>query len=311
GAHPRAPARRLHTRRNLDGRLPRLRAVAPGAEANPRHDPCGHPRERRRRSGPRGARRDDPPAARGRLRRVLGGPRAQAFRGRRSRGGRPAGTRDRGRPAGREPRCDRGGVARPARLDLDARRRRRAGTRPRRGGGRAYASGGGEGDRRGARARPLHGDSGRRTPLAAGEAGRVQRGAAPVPARGSVVTGDELARLLEEGSVTLVDVRSPEEFSGEAAIRAILARATSRVRSTCPSRCSWSTCRPRLPIWTPRARSSPTATRDSARRWPPLFYARQATTPPTTRAPGTSGLSVRPDRKTRARVSGRARSSGR
>jgi 3-mercaptopyruvate sulfurtransferase SseA len=30
------------------------------------------------------------------------------------------------------------------------------------------------------------------------------------------VTGDELARLLEEGSVTLVDVRSPEEFSGEA-----------------------------------------------------------------------------------------------
>jgi len=30
------------------------------------------------------------------------------------------------------------------------------------------------------------------------------------------VTGDELARLLAEGSVTLVDVRSPEEFSGEA-----------------------------------------------------------------------------------------------
>jgi len=30
------------------------------------------------------------------------------------------------------------------------------------------------------------------------------------------VTGDELARLLEEASVTLVDVRSPEEFSGEA-----------------------------------------------------------------------------------------------
>jgi len=30
------------------------------------------------------------------------------------------------------------------------------------------------------------------------------------------VTGDELARLLDEGSVTLVDVRSPEEFSGEA-----------------------------------------------------------------------------------------------
>jgi thiosulfate/3-mercaptopyruvate sulfurtransferase len=30
------------------------------------------------------------------------------------------------------------------------------------------------------------------------------------------VTRDELARLLEEGSVTLVDVRSPEEFSGEA-----------------------------------------------------------------------------------------------
>jgi 3-mercaptopyruvate sulfurtransferase SseA len=30
------------------------------------------------------------------------------------------------------------------------------------------------------------------------------------------MTGDELARLLEEGSVTLVDVRSPEEFSGEA-----------------------------------------------------------------------------------------------
>jgi 3-mercaptopyruvate sulfurtransferase SseA len=30
------------------------------------------------------------------------------------------------------------------------------------------------------------------------------------------VTGDELARILEEGSVTLVDVRSPEEFSGEA-----------------------------------------------------------------------------------------------
>jgi len=30
------------------------------------------------------------------------------------------------------------------------------------------------------------------------------------------VTGDELAHLLEQGSVTLVDVRSPEEFSGEA-----------------------------------------------------------------------------------------------
>jgi thiosulfate/3-mercaptopyruvate sulfurtransferase len=30
------------------------------------------------------------------------------------------------------------------------------------------------------------------------------------------VTGDELARLLAAGSVTLVDVRSPEEFSGEA-----------------------------------------------------------------------------------------------
>lgn len=30
------------------------------------------------------------------------------------------------------------------------------------------------------------------------------------------MTGDELARLLEEGSVTLIDVRSPEEFSGEA-----------------------------------------------------------------------------------------------
>ena len=30
------------------------------------------------------------------------------------------------------------------------------------------------------------------------------------------MTGDELARLLAEGSVTLVDVRSPEEFSGEA-----------------------------------------------------------------------------------------------
>ena len=30
------------------------------------------------------------------------------------------------------------------------------------------------------------------------------------------MTGDELAHLLEEGSVTLVDVRSPEEFSGEA-----------------------------------------------------------------------------------------------
>jgi 3-mercaptopyruvate sulfurtransferase SseA len=30
------------------------------------------------------------------------------------------------------------------------------------------------------------------------------------------VTGDELARLLDEGSVTLLDVRTPEEFSGEA-----------------------------------------------------------------------------------------------
>jgi thiosulfate/3-mercaptopyruvate sulfurtransferase len=30
------------------------------------------------------------------------------------------------------------------------------------------------------------------------------------------MTGDELARLLEEGSVTLLDVRTPEEFSGEA-----------------------------------------------------------------------------------------------
>jgi 3-mercaptopyruvate sulfurtransferase SseA len=30
------------------------------------------------------------------------------------------------------------------------------------------------------------------------------------------VTGDELAGLLDEGSVTLVDVRTPEEFSGEA-----------------------------------------------------------------------------------------------
>ena len=29
------------------------------------------------------------------------------------------------------------------------------------------------------------------------------------------MTGDELARLLEEASVTLVDVRSPEEFSGK------------------------------------------------------------------------------------------------
>jgi 3-mercaptopyruvate sulfurtransferase SseA len=30
------------------------------------------------------------------------------------------------------------------------------------------------------------------------------------------VTGDALARLLAEGSVTLIDVRSPEEFLGEA-----------------------------------------------------------------------------------------------
>ena len=30
------------------------------------------------------------------------------------------------------------------------------------------------------------------------------------------MTGDELARLLDEGSVTLLDVRTPEEFSGEA-----------------------------------------------------------------------------------------------
>ena len=29
------------------------------------------------------------------------------------------------------------------------------------------------------------------------------------------MTGDELARFLDEGSVTLVDVRTPEEFSGE------------------------------------------------------------------------------------------------
>jgi len=30
------------------------------------------------------------------------------------------------------------------------------------------------------------------------------------------VTGDELARLLETGEVTLLDVRSPAEYSGEA-----------------------------------------------------------------------------------------------
>ena len=30
------------------------------------------------------------------------------------------------------------------------------------------------------------------------------------------MTGDELARLLAEGAVTLVDVRTPEEFSGAA-----------------------------------------------------------------------------------------------
>jgi 3-mercaptopyruvate sulfurtransferase SseA len=30
------------------------------------------------------------------------------------------------------------------------------------------------------------------------------------------VTGDEVARLLAEGSVTLLDVRTPEEFSGAA-----------------------------------------------------------------------------------------------
>jgi 3-mercaptopyruvate sulfurtransferase SseA len=30
------------------------------------------------------------------------------------------------------------------------------------------------------------------------------------------MTGDELARLVEEGSATLLDVRTPEEFSGEA-----------------------------------------------------------------------------------------------
>ena len=30
------------------------------------------------------------------------------------------------------------------------------------------------------------------------------------------MTGDELARLLEAGSVTVLDVRTPEEFSGEA-----------------------------------------------------------------------------------------------
>ena len=30
------------------------------------------------------------------------------------------------------------------------------------------------------------------------------------------MTGEELARLLEGGSVTLLDVRTPEEFSGEA-----------------------------------------------------------------------------------------------
>ena len=30
------------------------------------------------------------------------------------------------------------------------------------------------------------------------------------------MTGEELARLLEQGSVTLLDVRTPEEFLGEA-----------------------------------------------------------------------------------------------
>lgn len=30
------------------------------------------------------------------------------------------------------------------------------------------------------------------------------------------MTGDELARLLEQGSVTLVDVRTPDEFAGAA-----------------------------------------------------------------------------------------------
>jgi len=30
------------------------------------------------------------------------------------------------------------------------------------------------------------------------------------------VTGDDLARLLDEGAVTLLDVRSPGEFAGEA-----------------------------------------------------------------------------------------------
>ena len=46
---------------HLDGRLPRLRALAPGAEADPGARPRRHAGKRRRRSRPGGTRRDDPP----------------------------------------------------------------------------------------------------------------------------------------------------------------------------------------------------------------------------------------------------------
>ena len=101
GADPRAPPGRLHPRGHLDGRLPRLRALAPGAEADPGARPRRHAGERRRRGRPGGTGRDHSPPPRGGLRRLLGGPGAEALLGRRVGGGRRAarGRSPRGSPS--------------------------------------------------------------------------------------------------------------------------------------------------------------------------------------------------------------------
>ena len=140
---------------------------------------------------------------------------------------------------------------------------------------------------------------------------RVQRGGPALPPRGAGVTGDELARLLAEDSVTLLDVRTPEEFSGEAGYPCDPRQGHIEGAVNIPLEVLMVDMQAALADLDTSRLSSPTATRASARRWPLRCSAQPASRPTTTTAPGTSGLSGKPDRRTRSRVRGRARSSGR
>jgi rhodanese-related sulfurtransferase len=105
---------------------------------------------------------------------------------------------------------------RPPRLDADARDDRRSRARARRRGGRRDAAAGVGAHRSRSRLGAPRPHLRSRPPLAARGPEGVRRSRDRIPSRGAPLTGDELAALLAQGSVTLLDVRTPEEFSGRA-----------------------------------------------------------------------------------------------